>query len=238
MHIVPAGLWADGGEGWCMSSCCGSWVVCKWRFGMPAHFKTTRGEEKLFYWRTVILLQTILNWSTFVILIFTLYATIMTLYITIAVATQVSHNCKFINLKMWCYISHDVVSHSCNMLVLNWFSCSGIFGRLLNIHSAQKKKKKHSFIHSRGFYQRALIHPHWPFIVTHSAVYLSCLSVSVSLIHLMSHFWIKLASQSRSIPHLQLMDWMHDIWLSGLCHTCCIHEFAQCGVERVMGRLH
>lgn len=95
---------------------------------------------------------------------------------------------------------------------LNWFSCSGVFWGLvkIHIHSAQKTNP-HSFIHSRGFYQRALIHPHWPFPVTHSAVYLSCLSVSVFIIHLMSQFWIKLASQSRSTPHVQLMDWMH-VW--------------------------
>lgn len=68
---------------------------------------------------------------------------------------------------------------------------------------------------------------------SHSVVYLSSLSVSVSVIHLMSHFWIKLASQSRSVPPIQLMDWMHDIWASDLCLTCSAHGFA----ERLQGRL-
>lgn len=68
---------------------------------------------------------------------------------------------------------------------------------------------------------------------SHSVVYLSSLSVLVSVIHLMSHFWIKLASQSRSVPPIQLMDWMHDIWTSDLCLTCSTHGFA----ERLQGRL-
>lgn len=147
-------LWADGGEGWCMSSCCGSWVVCKWRFGMPAHFYSTRSEEKLFYWYTVILLQTILNWSTtIVILIFTLYATIMTLYsisqlqLRLKFLTIANSSILKFNLKMRCYILHDV-SHSCNMISWFWSGLAAMAylgGNWIYIQHKKKKKTPHSF---------------------------------------------------------------------------------------------
>lgn len=78
-----------------------------------------------------------------------------------------------------------------------WMMLNLCIYRMLNIHIHSVHKNPHSFIHSRGFYQRALIHPHWPFILAFCC--LSVLSFCLGFCHPFNETLLNQISLSKQV---------------------------------------